>query len=68
MTKTCAVKPVKEAKVLVFFSSLVDKTVKTVLKKQGFDYSHKNITKIIGPISKSDKIDAIANHRSRFSV
>ena len=68
MTKTWAVKLIKEVKDLVFFSSLVDQTVEVVLKKEAFDCSHKNISKNVAPIPKSNKIDAIANHRSRFSV
>ena len=58
----------KEAKDLVFFPSSVDQTIKAVLKKERFDCSHKNIPKNIAPIPKPDKIDAIANYRSRFSV
>ena len=67
MTKTWAVKPIKEAKVLIFFSSLIDQTVEAFLKKERFDCSLENILKNIASIPKPDKIDAIANYRSRFS-
>ena len=68
MTKTWAVKPIREAKDLAFFSSLVDQTVETVLKKDRFDCSHKNIPKNITLFPKPDKIEIIAKHRLRFSV
>ena len=62
------VKPVKEAKDFVFFSSLVDQTVEAVLKKERFDCNHENIPKNIARLPKPDKIDDITNQRSRFSV
>ena len=68
ITKTWAVKPIKEAKVLIFFSSLIDQTVEAFLKKERFDCSLENILKNIASIPKPDKIDAIANYRSRFSI
>ena len=68
MTKTWTVKPIKEAKVLLFFSSFIDQTVEAFLKKERFDCSLENIPKNIASIPKPDEIDAIANHRSRFSI
>ena len=68
MTKTWTVKPIKEAKVLLFFSSFIDQTVKAFLKKERFDCSLENILKNIASIPKPGKINAIANHRSRFSI
>ena len=50
ITKTWAVKPIKEAKDLVSFSSLLDQTVETALKKEKFDCSHENIPKNIARI------------------
>ena len=68
MTKTWTVKPIKEAKVLLFFSSFIDQTVEAFLKKERFDCNLENILKNIALIPKPDKIDSIANHRSRFSI
>lgn len=68
MTKIWTVKPIKEAKDLAFFSSLVYQTVEVVLKKERFDSSHENIPDNIAPIRQPDKIDAIGNHRPRFNV
>ena len=68
MTKIWTVKPIKEAKDPVFFSSLVYQTVEVVLKKERSDSSHENIPDNIAPIRQPDKIDAIGNHRPRFNV
>ena len=51
MTKTWAVKPIKEAKVLIFFSSFIDQTVEAFLKKERFDCSLENIPKNIASIT-----------------
>ena len=45
MTKTWAVKPIQEAKDLIFFSSFTEQTVEAVLKKERFDCSLENIPK-----------------------
>ena len=68
MTKTWAVKPIQEAKDLIFFSSFTKQTVEAVLKKERFDCSLENIPKNLAPIPKPEKTDAIASHRSRFSM
>ena len=51
MTKTGAVKPIKEAKILIFFSSFIDQTVKAFLKKERFDCSLENIPKNIASVT-----------------
>ena len=68
MAKTWAVKPIQEAKDLIFFSSFTEQTVEAVLKKERFDCCLENIPKNLAPIPKPEKIDAIASHRSRFSM
>ena len=69
VTKSWAVKPIKEQKIMAMFFELVDQTVKAVIEKTTFkEKENIKIPKNIAPIPKPDKKDVVRNQRSRFSV